>query len=129
LAWRLTVRAGPKVDKARFDELATALDELERRGRELATTAPRGEIDAKIRQFEPVQQVVARLEVAGPQALLPRAHAGVDVRGDGSVEAYVGRVRRAVVEQRQGEDAFGALRRVLATDESMRRSGLSRHDE
>ena len=113
MPWRLTVRAGPKVDKDRFDGLAPALDELERRGRELVKTAPRGEIDVMTRQFEPVQQVAARLEVSGPQALLPKTHAGVDVRGDGSVEAYVGRVRRAVVDQRNGEDAFAALRRVL----------------
>ena len=113
MPWRLTVRAGPKVDKDRFDALAPALDELERRGRELVKTAPRDEIDVMTRQFEPVQQVAARLEVSGPQALLPKTHAGVDVRGDGSVEAYLGRVRRAVVEQRKGEDAFAALRRVL----------------
>ncbi len=118
MPWRLTVRSGPKVDKDRFEALAPALDELERRGRELVKTAPRGEIDVMTRQFEPVQQVAARLEVSGPQALLPKTHAGVDVRGDGSIEAYIGRVRRAVVEQRQGEDAFAALRRVLETDES-----------
>jgi hypothetical protein len=113
LPWRLTVRAGPKVDRDRFDELTGALDALERRGRELAESAPRGALDAKIRQFEPVQQVVARLELAGPQTLMPRARAGVDVRGDGSIEAFVGRVRRAVIEQRRGEDAFAALRRVV----------------
>jgi hypothetical protein len=116
LPWRLTVRAGPEVDTDRFDELASALDALEHRGRELAKTAPRKPLDAKIREFEPVQQVVARLEVSGPQTILPRAHAGVDVRGDGSTEAFVGRVRRAVIEQRKGEDAFAALRRALAAD-------------
>ena len=116
MPWRLTVRSGPRVDKDRFDELDPALDALERQGRELAETAPRGKIDAKIREFEPVQQVVARLEVSGPQILMPRAHAGVDVRGDGSTEAYVGRVRRAVIEEQPGEDAFTALRRVLGGD-------------
>ena len=117
MPWRLTVRSGPRVDKDRFDGLEPALEALEQRGRELADTAPRGKLDAKIREFEPVQQVVARLEVSGPQMLMPRAHAGVDVRGDGSTEAYVGRVRRAVIEQRSDEDAFAALRRVLG-DES-----------
>jgi hypothetical protein len=112
--WRLTVRSGSSVDKDRFDGLDPALDALERLGRELVETAPRGTVDAKIREFEPVQQVVARLEVSGPQLLMPRAHGGVDVRGDGSTEAYVGRLRRAVIEQRPGEDAFVALRRVLA---------------
>ena len=48
-----------------------ALDALERRGRELAKTAPRETIDAKIREFEPVQQVVARLELVRTRALLP----------------------------------------------------------
>jgi len=114
--WRLIVRAGPNVDRDQFDELDEALDALERRGRALIESAPRGVLDAKIRQFEPVQQVVARLEIAGPQALMPRARAGVDVRGDGSAEAFVGRVRRAVIEQRRGEDTFAALRRALAGD-------------
>ena len=114
MPWRLTVRTGPEVDKDRFDELAPALDALEHRARELASSAPREPVDAKIREFEPVQQVVARLEISGPQTLLPRDHAGVDVRGDGSTEAFVGRVRRAVIEQRKGEDAFAALRRTLA---------------
>src|SRR5436305_14416164 len=121
MPWRLTVRSGPRVAKDRFDGLEPELEALEQRGRELAYTAPRGTVDAKIRQFQPVQQVVARLEVSGPQMLMPRAHAGVDVRGDGSTEAYVGRVRRAVIEQRSGEDAFVALRRVLGDDASARR--------
>ena len=114
MAWRLTVRAGPKLEHASFDGLGRLLDALEARGRELARSAPGEALNAKIRRYEPVQRVVGRLELSGPERLLPSVRAGVDVRGDGSTEAFRGRVRRVMLEQRSDEDAFAALRRALA---------------
>jgi hypothetical protein len=113
--WRLTVRSGPRVERRRFADLGELLDSLEARGRGLERSAPGGAIDAKLKRFEPVEQVVGRLELSGPERLMPSVRAGVDVRGDGSSEAFRGRVRRAVLEPRKGEDAYGALRRALAT--------------
>lgn len=107
------MRAGAKVQTERFGELATALDAIEERARELADEAPNRVVDVKYKRFDPVQQVTARLELAGPQRLLVSVRAGIDVRGDGSAEAYVGRVRRAVIEQRKGESPYKALRRVV----------------
>jgi hypothetical protein len=113
--WKLTVRAGPKVQRHRFDELAVALDAIEHRARELSKAAPNKAVDARYKRFDPVQQVSARLELAGPERVLPSIRAGIDVRGDGSTEAYVGRLRREVIEQRKGESSYAALRRALAS--------------
>jgi hypothetical protein len=111
--WKLTVRSGPKVEKLRFADLDEALAALERRGRELADGAPADVVDVKVKRYDPVQQVSARIELAGPQRWLPQVHAGVDIRGDGSAEPYRGRVNREIVEQRNGESAYQALRRAL----------------
>jgi hypothetical protein len=111
-SYTLTVRSGAKVDKERHAELEDALAALERAGTELADGVHARPVGGSvIRRIEPVQQVVARLELRGPA----RLRAGVDVRGDGSSEAYLGRVRRRLVEQWPGEDAYGALRRALGT--------------
>jgi len=66
MPWRLTVRAGPRVERRRFAGIDPALDALEQRGRELASTAPDQVVDAKFKRFEPVEQVLARLELAVP---------------------------------------------------------------
>jgi hypothetical protein len=109
-SWRLIVRAGSQVRRGRFDDLDTALAELESRGREIeSTVGARPEGGTLMRRIEPVQQVLGRLELRGPGV-----RAGVDVRGDGSSEAFTGRIRRHLVQQRGGESAYDALRRSLA---------------
>jgi hypothetical protein len=102
------------VQRARFDDLDRALGAAEQHAERIAAGTARGPVDLRIRQFDPVQQVAARIELAGPERLLPSVRAGIDVRGDGSLEAYRGRLRREVIERWQGETAFAALRRTLA---------------
>ena len=106
----MTVRHGPRVKKERYEDLPEALDAMERIGRELEGEADRRTVDLKVRRFEPVQQVAARIELSGPR----RLRAGIDVRGDGSAEGYTGRLRRQLVEQQRGESAYAALRRALS---------------
>jgi hypothetical protein len=106
----IVVRSGAKVRKERHGKLADALAAVERISSELADgVAARPVGGTLIRRLEPVQQVIGRVELRGPG----RVRAGVDVRGDGSTEAYTGRVRRRLVEQRRRESAVDALRRVL----------------
>jgi hypothetical protein len=114
VAWKLVVRAGPKVERSRYDRLEDALDALEARARSLAEDATGRAVDVKFRRFEPVEQVLARLELSGPERLMPKLRAGVDVHGDGSTEAYLGRVKRDVVTPGKGDTTYQALRRALA---------------
>jgi hypothetical protein len=108
--YTLTVRSGARVRKERHADLGAALAAVERIGLELADGAGASPVGGTlIRRIEPVQQVIGRIELAGPG----RLRAGVDVRGDGSSEAFTGRVRRRVVDQRRSESAYDALRREL----------------
>ena len=115
MPFRLTVREGPRVSRARFDRLEDALGALGDHVERLSGRPSRAAIDLKVRRFEPIQQVVARAELSGPQRLLPRVRAGVDVRGDGSAEAWTGRASRRVIAQQDGESPVAALGRVLAS--------------
>jgi hypothetical protein len=107
--YSLKTRSGAKVTKEQFDELSHALTVLESRGERLQEEADAKEIGLLMgRKFDPVQQVTARLELSG-QGL----HAGIDVRGDGSAEAWTGRFRRKLIEQLKKESPYDALRREL----------------
>ncbi len=109
MEYRVVVRSGPRVARLEAGSLDAALELIEARARELAR-GPRSEpVELRYKTFEPVQQVAHRIELSGPR----RMHAGVDVRGDGSVEAWTGKLRRRVVEQEKGESPYDALRRTL----------------
>jgi hypothetical protein len=98
------------VAKSRHAELTVALDALEEALRAVGPSGPR---TAFRREYAPVQQVVARGELRGPR----RARGGVDLRGDGSAEAWTGRLSKQLVEAGPGEDAYAALGRALGARE------------
>jgi hypothetical protein len=112
--WDLTVRAGPKVERSHYATLDAALDALAVRADDLAPQSRREETRFLRRRYEPAAQIAARLEVAGPGGWRPTVRGGIDLRGDGSMQAYTGRVRRIVVEPERDETAADALRRALA---------------
>jgi hypothetical protein len=112
--WRIKVRNGPKVEKYKADGVEEALDIVEREGRVLSAGPGRRPVELRIRTFSPQQQVAGRVELAGPGV-----RAGIDVRGDGAAEAWTGRLRRRVIEQRDRETPYDALRRVVAQSTSV----------
>ena len=118
MPFRVLVRHGPRVERSACATLEEALTLLETRCRALSESAPRSAVTVYRRRYEPIQLVAARAEVSGPRRLRPAIRGGVDVRGDGSAEAWTGRVRRSLVTQRPGESAYDALRRALSSDSS-----------
>jgi hypothetical protein len=112
--WRVKVRNGPKVSKYKAADVEQALDIVEREGRVLSAGPGRRAVELRIRTFTPQQQVAGRVELSGPGV-----RAGIDVRGDGAAEAWTGRVRREVIEQRDRETPYEALRRVVAQSTSV----------
>ena len=109
MTWTVKVRAGSKVERGRHEDLDSAVAAIEARGRELEASATGKVVSSLIgRDYEPVQQVLGRIELSGPG----RTRVGVDIRGDGSSECWTGRLRREVFEQRPGESAYDALRRA-----------------
>jgi hypothetical protein len=108
-AYRLTVRRRGATERRRFGTLAEAVDALDSALDALAPGERRTTEHALARELAPVAQVAMRAEIAGPRGV----RGGVDLRGDGSAEAFTGRVRRHVVERVPGETAPEALRRAL----------------
>ena len=108
MSWRVVVRTGPRVERQRAGSLSEALELLETEARVAANTVRRREIDVRFRRFSPAEQVAVRAELRGPG---PRG--GFDVRGDGAVQAWTGRVRRRLIEPQGDETVYEALRREL----------------
>jgi hypothetical protein len=111
--WTLTLRNGPRVEHVHFETLGEAIDGLEQRVEELAPSARRQALQIARRRYEPARQVAVRAELTGPGGMLTRVRGGVDLRGDGSAEAYTGRFKRSLVELRVDETPYAGLRRTL----------------
>jgi hypothetical protein len=109
MAYRIVLRSGPQVERLDAASLDGALELIEARARALSVGPRRRPVELYHRTFDPLQQVAHRAELRGPGGV----RAGLDIRGDGSVEAWTGRWRRRLVEQRDGEGPYDALRRAL----------------
>lgn len=110
--YTLKVRDGARTLRERFDSRDALLSAAGRHAEDLAAAAANRPIKTPLRDFDPIDQVVGRVEISrkGHRPLLGE-HAGIDVRGDGSMEAWSGKLSRTVIEQSPGETVLGALKR------------------
>lgn len=106
------MRVNQQVTRQTHETLGAALDALEFECRAVASSERRASVTVARRTYDPARQVLARGELRGGRG----AAGGIDVRGDGSTEAFVGRLRRRIVDQQNGENAYAALRRTLSSD-------------
>ena len=109
--WKLTERRGPRVTREDFDRLDDAVAELRRRAEEVRAEGPL-KPRSMIREFEPADQVAARLEISG-KGWLRAPTAGVDVKGDGSFIPFSGAMRREELQTDGGGTVFDAVTEVL----------------
>lgn len=111
---QLKYRTGPRVLKERpasIDELFTRTGELLV---ECVASAPGGEVKAPFRNYDAIEVVHGRIELSIADGRFgSKTRGGIDVRRDGSAEAFLGRTSRSVIESRPGENLVDALRREL----------------
>lgn len=89
---------------------------MRRRALEIRTEGPL-EKSSMLRDFEPRDQVRARLQLSGG-GLLRRATAGVDLRGDGTFVPFRGGVVREELDPTHDETPFEAVRKTLEASEA-----------
>ena len=103
MSYRLTVRRGPKVDHERAETLDEAIEIAKRYVR---GSRRRDAVEGIGRRYEAAAQIAVRIELKGPGG-----RAGLDVRGDGGVIAWTGRVVRTELA---GDDPYEALAQRLS---------------
>ena len=100
-----------KFDFATEDELFAKLeDEL---ASQIDDTRGLGKVKSPLRDYEAIEIVHSRLEVGIPEGRFKKRRGGIDVRRDGSTEAWLGRGSKELIEPRPGEGLVAALRREI----------------
>ncbi len=110
--WKLTIRNGSKVSHASFEDLDEAVAEMREKALEIRAAGPAKPVSA-LRDFEPGDQVMARLQIAG-KGFVRKPVAGVDVRGDGTFMPFRGGVTRQELDPTDYETPFDLVRETLS---------------
>lgn len=109
----LKLREGPKVTRLRCATIDELFEQVERQSEEMSDRADGEAVSSMFRDYEAIELVHGRIEVTIADGPFKHRRGGIDVRRDGSIEAFVGRANRTVVEPTPGETIPQALRREL----------------
>jgi hypothetical protein len=112
--WKLTVRSGSDVSNESFEDLGEAVAAMRERALAIRAEGPVKRVRS-LRDFEPGDQVKARLQLTG-RGLLRKPVAGVDVRGDGTFMPYRGGVGREELDPSEHETPFDLVRETLEAE-------------
>ena len=112
--WKLTVRHGSDVDHESYEDLDAAVAAMRERALAIRAEGPARPIQS-LRDFEPRDQVHARLQLSGG-GFLRKSVAGVDVRGDGTFVPYKGGVVREELDPTHHDTPFELVRETLEAE-------------
>jgi len=110
--WKLTVRNGSDVNRQGYDDLEEAVEASRLLAKGIVAEGPMDRVQS-LRDFEPAQQIKARIEIAGKGLLRPPT-AGVDIHGDGSLQAFEGAVVRKPLPSGSVKEVFDSIRQSLS---------------
>jgi hypothetical protein len=110
-SWKLTVRNGSDVEHFQYLDLDEAVAAMRERALAIRAEGPVGAVRS-LRDFEPGQQVQARLQLSG-RGLFRKPVAGVDVRGDGTFVPFRGGVVREELDPTHHDTPFDLVRETL----------------
>ncbi len=108
------MRHGSEVTHEGYDDLAAAVATMRERALAIRSEGPVKKA-SMLREFEPADQVQARLQISG-RGLLRKPVAGVDVRGDGAFVPIRGGVVREELDPSGHETPFDLVRETLETE-------------
>lgn len=109
------MRNGSEVEHADFEDLDEAVAALRGKAMDIRAEGPAKAVRS-LRDFEPADQVRARLQLTGRGGFLRKPTAGIDVRGDGTFVAYRGGVGREELEPSAQQTPFELVRETLAAE-------------
>lgn len=110
------MRNGSEVEHAEFGDLDEAMAALRGKAMDIRSEGPAKPVRS-LRDFEPADQVRARLQLTGRGSFLRKPTAGIDVRGDGTFMPFRGGVGREELDPADHETPFELVRETLEAED------------